>query len=356
MAKKKGKSIVIFLIIVSILGGAGWFGVNKYTQHQKETAYKQGIECLAQHDYYGARVQFEIADDYQNAPYYYKHSLAYSKSESATISAKVSHTAVLKKNGTVVCVGYQEQGSFCLDTSEFKDITAVSTGFAHTVGLKSDGTVIATRFDTNSPLDKGQCDVKNWKQIVQISANSYYTLGLTADGTVKFAGDHKHVQKVTEWKDIIAISAGGNFALGLKSDGTVVSTDVSHTPQDFGQADVSDWKNITQISAGQFHAVGVCEDGSVKAVGKNDFSQTNVSSFKNIKFACATYNDTYMITKDGSVVSVGANDFLQKENISDGVKTITGGNDFVCMVLEDGSRLGFGENSQNQCAIEGIQK
>ena len=347
---KKMASFAIFLfLIIAILMTVGSI-VCKQTSN---SFYQKGIENLDNFRYAKACSYFYKAGEFKNSEFYYKHALAYSKSESASISAKVSHTAVLRKNGTVVCVGYQEKGCFCLDTYEFKDIIAVSTGAVHTVGLRCDGSVVATKFEENSPLDKGQCDVENWEQIVQISANSFYTLGLTVDGKVKFTGEGKNLEQVRDWEDIVAISAGGNFALGLKSDGTVVSTKPDNQLENFGQSDVGDWENVAQISAGQFHAVAVLKDGTVRAVGNNEHSQTNVSSLKNVSLACATNSSTYAVTKSGELLCVGKN--FVDSNLSH-VVAICGGNDFVCMVLENGTRKGFGENSHNQHAIEGIQK
>ncbi len=347
---KKMTSFVIFLFLVIAIFVTISSIVCKETDNR---LYQKALKHLDKNRYASACSCFCKAGDFKNSEFYYKHTLAYSKSESATISAKVSHTAVLRKNGTVVCVGYQEPTSHSLDTSKFRDIIAVSTGAAHTVGLTALGKVVATGFDFGSALDKGQSDVKNWEQIVQISANSFYTLGLTANGTVKFAGEGENIKKVCEWEDIIAISAGGNFALGLKSDGTVVSTKPDNEFENFGQSDVDDWENIVQISAGRTHAVGVRANGRVCAVGNNEHSQTNVSALKDVLFVCATGSSTYAVTKSGELLCVGK-DFVRK-NLS-GVVAICGGYDFVCLILENGERMGFGENTHNQCAIEGIQK
>ena len=47
----------------------------------------------------------------------------------------------LKKDGTVVAVGWNEDGQ--CNVSDWKDIVAISAGYDHTVGLKKDGTVVA---------------------------------------------------------------------------------------------------------------------------------------------------------------------------------------------------------------------
>ncbi len=71
------------------------------------------------------------------------------------ISAGNDHTAGLKKNGTVVAVGYNDYGQ--CDVSSWRDIIAISAGDGHIVGLKKDGTVVATGDNYF-----GQCDVSSW--------------------------------------------------------------------------------------------------------------------------------------------------------------------------------------------------
>ena len=74
------------------------------------------------------------------------------------VSAGSGCTVGLKKDGTVVAVGYNESGQ--CDVSDWTDIVAVSAGGIYTVGLKSDGTVVAVGFNKDD-----QCDVSDWKDI-----------------------------------------------------------------------------------------------------------------------------------------------------------------------------------------------
>ena len=70
----------------------------------------------------------------------------------------------LKRDGTVVAVGYNEDGQ--CDVSSWTDIVAVSAGDSHTVGLKADGTVVAV--GSNSAVGWGslrRCDVGGWTDI-----------------------------------------------------------------------------------------------------------------------------------------------------------------------------------------------
>ena len=53
----------------------------------------------------------------------------------------------------------------------------------HTVGLKKDGTVVAVGWSYY-----GQCNVEDWRDIVQVSLDIYQTVGLKKDGTVVAVG------------------------------------------------------------------------------------------------------------------------------------------------------------------------
>ena len=151
-----------------------------------------------------------------------------------TISAGDNHTVGLKADGTVVAVGWNDDGQ--CDVFEWTDIVAISAGWDHTVGLKSDGTVVAVGWN-----DDGQCDVFEWTDIVAISAGYDHTVGLKADGTVVAVGEKIFGEcNVSEWTDIVAIAAGSSHTVGLKADGTVVAVGWN----DDGQCDVSKWTNI----------------------------------------------------------------------------------------------------------------
>jgi hypothetical protein len=64
----------------------------------------------------------------------------------------------LKADGTVVAVGFDYHGR--CDTGSWRDIVAVSAGFAHTVGLRADGTVVAIGENKD-----GRCDIGSWRDI-----------------------------------------------------------------------------------------------------------------------------------------------------------------------------------------------
>jgi len=177
----------------------------------------------------------------------------------------------------VVSIGLKKDGSVItnevpdINTSNWKNIIAVSAGRAHVVGLKNDGTVEADGHNGD-----GQCNVYNseWQNIVSIATGWRHTVGLTEDGHVKitgYTGGSAHKKRVESWSNIIAIAAGGGHTgdvhsghtVGLTADNRVVAAG----DNTYGQCDVDGWEDIVAIAAGDWHTVGLKADGTVVAVG-----------------------------------------------------------------------------------------
>ena len=222
------------------------------------------------------------------------------------VAAGDYHTVGLKRDGSVVAVGSNDDGQ--RDVSGWTDIMAVAAGDSHTVGLKRDGSVVAV-----GDNEYGQCTVSGWSDIVAVAAGGYHTVGLKRDGTVVTVGSNYNGQcNVNGWTDIVAVAAGGSHTVGLKRDGSVVAVGYNK----YSQCDVSGWTDIVAIAAGKYHTVGLKRDGSVVAVGKNDEGQCNVSGWTDIVAVAAGSGHTVGLKRDGSVVAVGVNGFCQC-NVSD---------------------------------------
>ena len=277
-------------------------GAGDYKDAKEKTLrlfYEKAEKALKNFDYLEAIRNFSQAQNYKDADK--KLPVIVSALNASSLSAGGYHTVSLKKDGTVVAVGYSDDGQ-CNNTSNWKDIVAVSAGIYHTVGLKKDGTVVAVGENTY-----GQCDVTDWKDIVAVSAGEDHTVALKKDGTVVAVGrNHLEQCDVTDWKDIIAVSAGENHTVGLKKDGTVLAAGDDKD----GSCNVSDWKDIVAVSAGGYHTIGLKKDGTVVAVGdkfKYDLGQCNVSGWKDIVAVSAGRFHTVGLKKDGTVVAVGVN-------------------------------------------------
>jgi len=152
--------------------------------------------------------------------------------------------------GNIAVVGQKDDGSdwrvgvkdpaapdtLCAILEIPSGIVAVSGGYGHTVGLKTDGTVVAVGWN-----EDGQCEVSDWTDIIAVSAGFYHTVGLKVDGTVVAAGKYKDGQcDVYRWSDIIAISAGWDHTVGLKADGTVVAVG----KDSYDRCKVSGWADV----------------------------------------------------------------------------------------------------------------
>jgi len=216
-----------------------------------------------------------------------------------SISTDGNHTVGLKNDGTVVAVGYNEDGR--CNVSDWTDIVDISANYT-TVGLRSNGTVVATGYNL-----EGQCNVSTWSNIVDVSCGGTHTVGLKSDGTVVAVGNNDEgACNVEEWKEIVAISAGSDYTVGLKADGTVVSTG----DNEYGQCNTYNWKNIISVTCGGSHTVGLKDDGTVVATGHNKYGQCDISNWNDIVAIEADYH-TVGLKSDGTVVAVGSNKYGQ---------------------------------------------
>ena len=309
------------------------------------THYAYAEALLGQGDIAGAAVQFGAADAYEDA---WERSFALWDKIAVreTVSAWDSHTVGLKADGTVVAVGYNDDGQCHVDGWGWTDIVAVSAGGSHTVGLKADGTVVAVGFNLY-----GQCDVDGWTDIVAVSAGYSYTVGLKADGTVVTVGDNLYGRcDVDGWTDIVAVSAGGSHTVGLKADGTVVAVGFNL----YGQCDVDGWTDIVAVSAGYSYTVGLKADGTVVTVGDNLYGRCDVDGWTDIVAVSAGDFHTVGLKADGTVVAVGDNGYgrCDVDGWTDIVAVSAG--DFHTVGLKaDGTVVAVGYNDDGRCDVYG---
>ncbi len=222
------------------------------------------------------------------------------------IAADNSHTVGLKADGTAVAAGSNNYGE--CEVSDWADLVAIAAGNSHTVGLKVDGTAVAVGYNGNH-----QCEVSDWTNLVDIAAGVYHTVGLKEDGTAVAVGSNNYGEcDITGWTDLVAIEAGAYHTVGLKSDGTAVAVGLNK----YGQCQISNWSNLVSIAVGFEHTVGLKSDGTAVAVGLNGSNQCDVSGWTNLVSISAGDNHTIGLKKDQTVVAVGFNKYGQC-NISD---------------------------------------
>lgn len=237
----------------------------------------------------------------------------------SSISVFGSLVIGLKTDGTVITAG-ELNDKYRIETGNWDDIIAVSTGDLYIVGLRDNGTLVAQGYSGD-----GQMEIDDWTDIKAIDTGWRHTVGLTSSGKVKIAGlrhnDEELIKNSPEWHDIIAISAGGGYpgrrgeqghTVGLRSDGTVVA--VGDNGQ--GQCNFFTWDNekIVAIAAGGFHTVGLTEDGRVVVtetndsvlndIVLNDIAQWEEDGYKMVAIA-AGYGTTFAIDTEGNIHSTG---------------------------------------------------
>ena len=259
-----------------------------------------------------------------------------------TVSASWIHTVGVRADGTVVAVGWNEDGE--CDVSDWRDIIAVSAGDGHTVGLRSDGTVVAV-----GENGYGKCDVSDWSDIVAVSAGSGHTVGLKSDGTVVAVGGGRGGRRdVSEWSDIVAVSAGSTCTVGLKSDGTAVAAGNEY--EYMGVCNVSGWSDIKMPQ----ESLRPIKDTPRRSPEELAAARAAVAPYQ--ETALSTYSShTAGLKADGTVVvtEFEGNYFLENADYSDwnDIVAVDTGLFYTAALRSDGTVLTEGYEFEGQCDI-----
>ena len=212
------------------------------------------------------------------------------------IAAGNEFTLALRKDGTALATGYNEDGR--CDVSSWRNLISVAAGSSHAVGLRSDGTVVATGINRD-----GACEVSGWRDIVCISAGAGFTVGLKADGTVVCTGNKELQSELATWRNIASISAGDYMVAGLKADGTVVTAGWKCWDEELQKEvtpDLSGWRDIISISTDGICVLGLKADGTVVSSKGNQWAgEKNITAV----YACRLWQ--VGVRADGSSVTYG---------------------------------------------------
>ena len=274
----------------------------------------------------------------------------------AQMEAGADRIAVLRTDGSVVCVEGYCSGEPVYANLGWTDIVKIDVSGSAIVGLRADGVVLAAGRNMKNDLgirgdnlirgsfncvifdSKIQNDVEipvvdiaactgrvialwedgtvqstnvqdqlsSWNNIVDIdtmhSAFGNKIFGVRQDGTVMESGSGDSAYVTTGWTDIVDICAGWSSVAGLKSDGTVV---ISQTPELEGNMgasyDTVSWTGIVELS-GYSEIVGLKSDGTVVSTGLNEAGAGNVQDWYNVADVAAGEYFTVALKRDGSIV------------------------------------------------------
>ena len=242
------------------------------------------------------------------------------------------------------------------------DIVAVSAGISHSLALRKDGTVVGwggNRYG-ESTVPVGLSNV------VAVSAN-YFSMALKKDGTVTSWASYYPNNLPTGWSNVVAIAEGGeDCVIALKGDGKVIGWGQTVVPENwtniiaidcakdrFGDnlaltsnGTVLTWghygikslglTNIVAISAGARHCLALNRDGSVVEWSTGDNTPKSVAGLNNVVAVAATGGAASgtALKDDGTVVIWGFNPYhwMDVPTGLSNVVAIAGGSGF-CLAI-----------------------
>ena len=234
-----------------------------------------------------------------------------------TIAAGESHTAIVKRDGTVWVTGdntfYQlgdnrtymwSDALLPVQVFGLSGVVSVAAGTSHNVALKADGTVWGWGYNGHGQLGDGTSgssrvpvQAQRLGGVVAVAAGKDHTVAVRSDGTVWAWGSNGDGQLgdgtmitrpipilVSGLANVVAVAAGQGVTMALKSDGTVWTWG-SNFYGALGEgavrnadtkrlipAQVAGLAGMVAVSVGN-HAVAVKNDGTVWAWGDNGYGQ-----------------------------------------------------------------------------------
>lgn len=164
-------------------------------------------------------------------------------------------TVALDKDGKIHIAGkHSKLADIINNDASWKNIVYISVGAKygvdsnerglHIAGLRKDGTVVAFGDD-----EQGQCSgVSKWKNIVKIAAGDWTIVGLDKDGKVYVSGNKEasgneadYSGNVSDWHDIVDISAGKGNTIAVTKNGEAMGTGYNYSDK---TRKYKEWSNI----------------------------------------------------------------------------------------------------------------
>jgi alpha-tubulin suppressor-like RCC1 family protein len=254
----------------------------------------------------------------------YTNGLVTVKGEALTdvvaVSAGMSHSLALRKDGSVVGWGGNRYGASTVPAG-LSNVVAVSA-IGYSMALKNDGAVVSWGANDPTILPTGLSNV------VAIADGGGYGLALKGDGKVTGWGQ---IFVPENWTNIIAIDCakvryGDNLA--LTSNGTVLA----RGPYANSSLGLS---NIVAISTGGTQCLALNRDGSVVEWSTSDNKPKAVAGLSNIVAIAATGSSGGLALKnDGTIIFSGFSPYHSMDvpaGLSNVVAIASGGG--VCLAI-----------------------
>lgn len=263
------------------------------------------------------------------------------------IAAGYDFTVALKSDGTVVCVGGNDE----IYVENWEGIQQIAAYGNHILGLYWNGTVAFTGMS-----ESGERNVSNWTDIAQVSACYKGSIGLTNDGHVLYTGfDRNKISDCENWSGIAKILGGEDHVVALTNTGNIVTSGYNGGGSGDGRRQDFNFSNVVEGDAASGTTFCVFSDGSVAAYGTDWAGEDMIGGWSNIVAISGGDEHTVGLKKDGTVVAMGSNQYGQCDvkGWSD-IIAIVAGQFHTVGLKSDGTLVATGLNDRGQCNVSGI--
>lgn len=252
-------------------------------------------------------------------------------------------------------------------------VTAVSGGARHSLALSAGGAVYAWGFNGHYQLGnegtatRSPVRVENLPAATAVAAGGSHSLALLKNGTVMAWGDDESGQlgngrttdsatpvAVQGLSGVVAIAAGEDHSLALLSDGTVEAWgdnelgqlgDASTTSHDAPVA-VHGLSHVKAIAAGGNFSLALLEDGTVEAWGADDRGQLGDPEL--LKEEDPSEEGEGEEVEESEEASGVYSDTPVPVSALSGVSAIAAGKTHALALLEDGTVMAWGNDSEGE--------